>query len=323
MARFADGGRFRRWTAQAACLAWACLGCTAANPAYDRSLAGPADAARQGEDAPVNEVSGPRPRDGASGPDSPGSRPSVDAVSVLVDSSARDAGPADVAPELGRAAVTSVGLVGYWPLDEGPGNSSILDHSGNANNGGTVVLDFNAAWVTGHASWALDIPDQYGASVIIAPTPSLDRLRTAFTLSAWVYREATIKDRNFTVLSRQYASTNREYYSLAFKNDTLAIWLYAVAPAAEVILYASQTAPLASWVHVAATWDGKTVRLYQGGVPVGSIAYAASLPTSTNPLILGNNVNTTGFDQPLGGRLDEVRIYDRALSASAIADLAR
>jgi hypothetical protein len=115
---------------------------------------------------------------------------------------------------------------------------------------------------------------------------------------------------------------NRELYTLGFQSDLLSVWLYAAAPAAEVVLHASGPAPLNQWIHVALTWDGKTARLYQGGQAVGSVAYAGSLPATINPVILGNNANSTGVDQPLGGRLDEVRFYDRALSASEIATLA-
>jgi hypothetical protein len=122
---------------------------------------------------------------------------------------------------------------------------------------------------------------------------------------------------NMGVLSRQEGTRNHELYFLAFQNDTLLVWLYNPSGASSN-LKANRPAPGMIWIHVAATWDGSTVRLYQDGAEVGSVAYAVTFPAEQNPLVLGNNQNQTGLSQPLMGQLDEVRLYDRALSAEAI-----
>ncbi|MFH1882647.1 MAG: LamG domain-containing protein [Planctomycetota bacterium] len=76
------------------------------------------------------------------------------------------------------------------------------------------------------------------------------------------------------------------------------------------------------WTHAAAVWDGATMRLYKNGVEVGSIAKGGTL--STNPdakVSIGNQPAETG-DRPWDGLIDDVRIYDRALSVDEIAELA-
>ena len=72
------------------------------------------------------------------------------------------------------------------------------------------------------------------------------------------------------------------------------------------------------WYHVAATYDGVTMRLYINGVLEGS-APSIVLPNNTvNPLQFGGNT-TQGYWFP--GALDDVRLYGNPLSAPAITDV--
>ena len=64
------------------------------------------------------------------------------------------------------------------------------------------------------------------------------------------------------------------------------------------------------------TWDGTTQRLFVNGTQVGTRAVAGTLPNSTGALRFGgNNVWSEWF----AGRLDEIRIYNRALTATEIS----
>ena len=70
-----------------------------------------------------------------------------------------------------------------------------------------------------------------------------------------------------------------------------------------------------TWTHLAATYNASALRLYVNGVQVGSLARTGSLAVSGNPLrIGGNNIWSEWFN----GVIDEVRVYNRALSASEI-----
>jgi hypothetical protein len=81
------------------------------------------------------------------------------------------------------------------------------------------------------------------------------------------------------------------------------------------------------WQHVAATWDGSTVgsniHLYIDGVPADGTAVNGSgsaVDDSGTPLTVGNRAGdlARGFD----GGIDEVRVYNRALTAAEIQSLA-
>jgi hypothetical protein len=70
-----------------------------------------------------------------------------------------------------------------------------------------------------------------------------------------------------------------------------------------------------TWTHLATTYDGATLRLYVNGVQVSSLAKTGNLLTSTNPLEIGSD---SIYGQYFAGTIDEVRVYNRALSAGEI-----
>ena len=70
-----------------------------------------------------------------------------------------------------------------------------------------------------------------------------------------------------------------------------------------------------TWTHLAATFDGATVRLYVNGVQVASQAQTAPLATTSGTLQIGGDSYPNEY---FAGRIDEVRIYNRALSAAEI-----
>jgi hypothetical protein len=78
----------------------------------------------------------------------------------------------------------------------------------------------------------------------------------------------------------------------------------------------SAALPTATWSHLAVTYDGTTVRLFVNGVQTGSAAGGGAMAVSSRPLKLGGNAVFS--DEWYAGLLDDVRIYNRTLSASEI-----
>ena len=77
------------------------------------------------------------------------------------------------------------------------------------------------------------------------------------------------------------------------------------------------TAQLAAstWTHLAATYDGSTLRLYVNGTLASSKAVGGSMAPSTGPLQIGGN---TIWPEWFAGQIDEVRVYNRVLSATEV-----
>jgi hypothetical protein len=74
------------------------------------------------------------------------------------------------------------------------------------------------------------------------------------------------------------------------------------------------TLPVGVWVHVAASFDGSTLRVYTNGVLAGSVA--ATFDLQGKPLTIAQAHQGQSF---FAGLIDELSIYNRALSDSEIA----
>ena len=70
-----------------------------------------------------------------------------------------------------------------------------------------------------------------------------------------------------------------------------------------------------TWVHLAATYNGSSLILYRNGAQVATTAVTGAIVTSSQALRIGGNAL---WGEYFAGRIDEVRIYNRALSASEI-----
>jgi hypothetical protein len=283
------------WPALAAgALLAACAACTAPNPAF------------HGRDG--SAVTRPDAPDTMKLPLAPDAR--------LADGpSTPDARPADGPP----AAST---LLGYWKLDERADATMAVDSSGRGNHGILEGLDAHIAWVSGYRGNALDLgtPGQT-AGVRVPVTPALASL-TSFTAAAWVYHTASTTTYD-SIISRQVDDTVLEVFNLALIDDAPVALMPKTIQGNQVSykVISPRTVPINQWVHLALTFDGTTVRLYQAGEEVGSLPFAYPLPATQTPLYLGTNKNPTN-NEPFDGRIDDVLLYSSALSASAIAALA-
>jgi hypothetical protein len=73
--------------------------------------------------------------------------------------------------------------------------------------------------------------------------------------------------------------------------------------------------PLNTWTHLASTYDGTTLRLFVNGVQVASRTISGAIQTSIDPLHIGGNAI---WGEYFSGLIDEVRIYNHALTAAQI-----
>ncbi len=200
-------------------------------------------------------------------------------------------------------APNNLGLVGYWPMNEGSGTVS-SDFSGNKNNG---AFGGTPTWVSGKFGKGLN----FFNLVHYVQVPDSNSLDTTsdVTVSAWIKLNGN-SDTQFVV-------NKDENYSLSVTGGLVRMqfWTGTTARAVDV------TAPSSgSWHHVVGVVTSNEVTaVYVDGILQGSSAYVISGGVSrvlTNPLIFG-----TGFGGGYAGSIDEVRIYNRALSQSEVSTL--
>ena len=193
------------------------------------------------------------------------------------------------------------GLVAAYSFDEGSGGT-IQDSSAN-NNDGTIS---NATWTTGRFGGALAF-NGTNALVSVPSSQSL-LLTTALTLEAWV-RPTTVSAQWRDVIYK-----GNDNYFLEGTSDS------SSRPAtggtfAPGNVYGSSAIGVNTWTHLASTYDGSTLKLYVNGTMVSSGSRSGVIATSSNPLQIGGD---SIFGQHFAGTIDEVRVYDVALTAAQI-----
>jgi hypothetical protein len=203
-------------------------------------------------------------------------------------------------------------LVGAWGFDATSGTTAV-DASGQGNTG---TLN-GATWSTaGKFGGALSF-DGISNWVTVPDSPSLD-LTTGVTMEAWV-RPTAIGTRWRCVLLKE--QTGSLIYAL-YAGDGRQQAATDVFTSSDIGISGTATTPLNAWTHLAATYDGATLRLYVNGVQAASKAVTGAIRTSTGALRIGGN--STWNDEWFAGLIDEVRVYKRALSATEIqADMNR
>ena len=199
------------------------------------------------------------------------------------------------------------GPVAAFGFDEASGTTTI-DASGKGNAG---TISGATRTTTAKFGSALNF-DGVNDWVTVPDANSLDLTR-AMTLEAWVrpttlgaYRTVLIKETTGNLVYALYASSR--FGSSSVSRPSAWIDVEGVGPTTAL--------PVNAWSHLASTYDGLTWRFYVNGTQVATRAFTAAIPTSTGPLRLGgNNIWSEWFK----GQLDEIRVYDRALSAAEVA----
>ena len=217
-------------------------------------------------------------------------------------------------------AVDPYDLIGFWRLDDGVGSATARDSSGWGNDGTLVDLPPATVWSAGGPEGTALAVEGKGY-VNVVPSPSIDSITNQITVAASMYLEGTISD-YATAISRQIGTGLNQLYHLSIYNDMKPMFIVD-APDRYLQLKGPDTIPLDTWLHVAGTWDGTEARLYLNGAVVATGALVSSpLEAEQTPLVLGGNGNNAAITELFPGRLADVILYRRVLTAEEIAQLA-
>jgi len=196
------------------------------------------------------------------------------------------------------------GLVAAYGFNQGSG-VQVADASGQGNTGTISSATWTAA---GKFGSALSF-NGTSAWVTVADAPSLD-IATGMTIEAWVNPTSGTGWR--TVVLKE--SSNGFAYSLYSANNASRPAGY-VNTAGDMALNGTSAVPLNTWTHVALTYDGATMRMFVNGVQVSTRALTGAALVSNGPLRIGGN---SVWGEYFRGAIDEVRVYNRALTAAEI-----
>ena len=224
---------------------------------------------------------------------------------------------------VGSASAAFGELVGHWKLDEGQG-TKITDSSGKGNNG-TVTLG-NPTWIAGIKDGALEfhglgVSGGGGDMINIPHSASLD-LKGPISMSLWLRPGADDPEGKATTTAPMAKALSTASPSWSFQ--VRYGWGGAPQP---YMAFTFNTTPRAwafvgkklakdEWCNIACTHDGTTLKCFLNGLQTDSTPMGA-ITSSPTPVLIGSD----GWGCDWIGAIDDVRMYNNALTADEIAEI--
>ena len=199
-------------------------------------------------------------------------------------------------------------LVSYWTFDDGTANDTV------DGNHGTHVGSGVTPNVTGIVGKAMSYNDTTSAYITV-PTPHTLNAATdatnEITMEAWV--QPTQIKTGHTEIMRQQAPG---YRFISFQSGGVQI-MFNLEGSQLIVPITAADFEDGDWHHIAGTYDGTTQRLYIDGTEAGSKTISLNLSSSAPADFVIGNYRTT-YGEPFGGSIDEVAVWDGALSADEV-----
>lgn len=196
-------------------------------------------------------------------------------------------------PHFAHADITT-GLVGWWKMNDGSG-SSALDYSGNNNTAVAVGSAPAVTWTTG----------------IIGPTAAQCNGGAGFDAPHLSIYNVTNITTSFWVKLVDTTNVYRIFQSLGD-------WLQRSVGDMQMvyaIFFDSNASVSTGWDMWTFTADGTNYVWYKNGVLDNTTAHAWATPSANGDLIICDSSN------PLIGAIEDVRLYNRALSQADVTEL--
>ncbi len=205
-------------------------------------------------------------------------------------------------------------IVAWWPAE---GN-------GNDISGSNVSTIQGVTFGSGEVGQAFNIPGSTVAQVSVA-APNFQTPNTGFTVEGWVnpsalgfcwaYQCGTIAHREASVSSRTWW--------LGLDDASIRFVLLLQRPSTgRADVSAPPLVTLGSFQHVAASYDGNSIRLYYNGTLAKTEVVGPANFNTGDPINIGiENLAAAGDLFPFHGLIDELSVYNRALSDLEIASV--
>ncbi len=200
--------------------------------------------------------------------------------------------------------------VAHWHFDEGTGTvAHDVDGSQNGTLGGGTE-NKKPAWSTENGGSLLF--DGTNDVLKVADSDALDLVGNTLTISCWVKRSSAAS--GYLVKKSDTSNGYRLWIT-----STGAVQFDVLLSGTTKTVTSATTIPLNTWKHVAARYNGSELRVFIGGaIETATTASTGSLAATTEALWMGYYDST---NHQLNGYLDDVSIYDTALSDAEITKL--
>ena len=182
-------------------------------------------------------------------------------------------------------AATPSTFIGHWRADEGSG-TTLVDSSGTGNN---ATLSGNPTWIPGRIGSNAIRFDGTGDYATVPDNAGLD-MTSAITMATWIRPEKVAQ----SLLNKAIFGTV-DGYELSLSAANKVFVRFNQATSGDLFRVNSTTnypTNSATWMHVAATYDGVSMRLYVNGVEEGVIA-GTTIAVNSRPFTIGDRATAS------------------------------
>ena len=199
-------------------------------------------------------------------------------------------------------------LVAYWNMDEGTGQTSYDNR--NTNNG---TLINSPTWKSGSDCVSSSCLEFNGSNEYVNYGNKSDfNITDTITISTWIYQKEQSTSWN-GIVSKTDGNTNGwEIRTTTAGSNSIQCRILNGSD-----ISASTTITNESWNHVVCTYDGSVIRIYVNGVQKNTALQPNGIATNSRSLSIGKLAYSGLY---FNGSIDEVRIYDTALSVEEIRE---
>lgn len=208
---------------------------------------------------------------------------------------------------------TDTSLIAYYRFDDDPGDG-VLDSTGHGHTG--ACNPTCPTVVAGKLGGAYEL-DGVDTGVEVMSAAALEV--TPISITAWVFR--TLDTPQQSIVTKLYGTTTRNSWQLVVDGGEALMICTTSSPGSGTCSNSgANLVTLNAWTHVAYVYDGTTARGYLRGVEFAT----STLPLAYDgrSILIGIDIDNSAFSAPFVGRIDDVRIYGRALSPQEVARLA-
>ncbi len=210
----------------------------------------------------------------------------------------------------------NVGLVGYWTFD---GKDDGRDQSGQGNHGKLSGSATSSVVTIGKIGQAFEFDGADDEIILDGYTDFDFSQENSFTIAAWVLPSTT--DPDFAIFSRGgvHSSASNHVYYLAKHTSDGNRWEGEISDGTNLItVNVAGSVSLNEWQYMVLAWDGTTLSLYKDGGLIGSSQNTSFTGIWNNFSDTSIGADAKGGRYYFNGRIDDVRVYSRGLSADEI-----
>lgn len=204
------------------------------------------------------------------------------------------------------------GLIMYMPLNGNANDLSLNGLHGTINGSVTATTDR-----FGNAGGAMFFPGNINSHIRINDQPLVRP--SSITLSAWVKMNSQPGHGSFITKS---INCYNDSWHFGSQGGNYSTWVSNTTNCGDFVQMTSPNS-VGNWRHVVFTLDdvADTRKMYVDGNLVATGAYTSTIPYDGNPVLIGAAIENGNLDFPFHGSLDDVMIFNRAITATEVNTL--